>query len=62
MVFHALRAAFAVVLASMAALPLAAPARADDPRVPLIAPDAKLSGDYCKGFDVYLKYTTTSST
>jgi hypothetical protein len=52
-----LGAAFAAALASLAALALAAPANADDPRVPLTAPEPKMSGDYCKGFDVGLEYT-----
>lgn len=51
-----LSAAFAAVLASLAALALATPARADDPRVPLTAPDDTLSG-YCEGFDVRVEFT-----
>jgi hypothetical protein len=51
-----LHAAFAAVLASLAALALAAPARADDPRVPLTAPNATLSG-YCQGFNVSVEFT-----
>jgi hypothetical protein len=50
------RAAFTAVLASLAALAFAAPARADDPRVPLTASPVPLSG-YCDGFDVLVEFT-----
>jgi hypothetical protein len=50
------RAALATLLVSVAALALAAPARAADPRVPLTAPDATLSG-YCNGFDVSVVFS-----
>ena len=56
MLSRTFRAAFAVVLATVAALAFAATARADDPRVPLTAPTVTLSG-YCEGFDVSVEFT-----
>jgi hypothetical protein len=52
-----IRAAFAAVLTCLAALASAAPAWADDPRVPLTAPNATLER-YCEGFKVSVEFTT----
>ena len=52
-----IRAAFAAMLTGLAALTLAAPAWAADPRIPLTASNATLEG-YCQGFNVSVEYTT----
>jgi|SRR5215211_6871375 len=62
MSFRAFRAAFAAVLTSLCTLVFVATAGGapqpdpGDPRVPLTAPNATLSG-YCEGFDVSVEFT-----
>lgn len=50
------RPAFVAVLTALAALALATPALAGDPRIPLTADPVLLpAGDYCQGFDVLIE-------